>query len=78
MTTGGTTGESMRPTDLLGRRLEASEAELLEAYHRLKSLAERDDLAPCVAANVKHALAYCWNAVNDLALEYEHLLDSGV
>lgn len=68
----------MTTTDLLGRELDATEAEILEVYRRLGALAGREDLPPCAAANLKHALAYCWNAVNDLALEYEHLLDDDV
>lgn len=68
----------MTATDLLGREVDGTEAELLAVYDRLKALAGRDDLPPCVAGNLKHALAYCWNAVNDLGLEYEHLLDLGV
>lgn len=64
--------------DLLGNDLTADEAELMELYARLRSLAARDDLAPCVSANVRAALAAVWNAVNDLGLDYEHLLDVGV
>lgn len=65
-------------TDIIGRELDATETELLQTYRRLRELVAREDLPPCVAANLKHALAYCWNAVNDLGLEYEHLLDVGV
>lgn len=64
--------------DLLGNDLTADEAELMELYARLCGLAARDDLAPCVSANVRAALAAVWNAVNDLGLDYEHLLDVGV
>lgn len=64
--------------DLLGNDLTADEAELMELYARLRGLAARDDLAPCVSANVRAALAAVWNAVNDLGLDYEHLLDVGV
>lgn len=65
-------------TDLIGRPTEPAEDELLAVYARLRSLAARDDLAPCVTANVRSALAACWNAINDLGLDYEHLLDVGV
>ena len=65
-------------TDLTGRELDAAEAALLDVYRRLKDLADRDDLPPCAAANVRHALGHAWNAVNDLGLVYEHLLDRGV
>lgn len=64
--------------DLLGNDLTADEAELMGLYARLRALAARDDLAPCVSANVRAALAAVWNAVNDLGLDYEHLLDVGV
>jgi hypothetical protein len=64
-------------TDLLGRELTAEEAELLELYQRLKALLG-EDLPPCVEANVRAAVAAMWNAVNDLALDYEHLVDLGV
>lgn len=64
--------------DLLGRELSPAEAELLRTYRDLKALAGRDDLPPCAAANVKQALACCYQAVNDLALDFEHLLDVGV
>lgn len=64
-------------TDLLGRTLDANEQELLELYQRCKDLLG-EDLPPCAAANVRAALAALWNAVNDLALEYEHLSDLGV
>jgi hypothetical protein len=65
-------------TDLLGRELTAAEADVLSAYVTLRDLVRRDDLPPCVLANLRSALAYAWNAVNDLALDYEHLLDDGV
>ena len=54
--------------DLLGRELSADERELLDLYERLRGLAARRDLAPCVTANVKQALVMLWNACNDLAL----------
>ncbi len=56
------------PKDLLGRTLTVVEIGLLEAYENLLSMLRRDDLSPCVAANVKEAVAALWNAVNDLAL----------
>lgn len=64
--------------DLLGRPLAGTEAELMEVYKRLRALVERDDLPPCAAANLRHALSYYAIAVTDLALDYEHLLDLGV
>lgn len=65
-------------TDLVGRELTAAEERLLSAYGELKALAGDDTLAPCVTANVRHALAAVAQAVNDLGLVYEHLLDVGV
>lgn len=65
-------------TDLVGRELTASETELLDVYQRLRGLAGDDGLAPCVTANVRHALAAVAQAVNDLGLDFEHLLDVGV
>jgi hypothetical protein len=65
-------------TDLLGHELDPGEAELLTVYTGLKALAARDDVAPCVSANARAALAHIATAVNDLGLDYEHLLDVGV
>ena len=65
-------------TDLIGRPTEPAEDKLLEIYAGLRQLAARDDLAPCVTANVRSALAALYNAVNDLGLDYEHLLVVGV
>jgi len=65
-------------TDLLGRELSASEAALLDAYRRLRALAADDALPPCAVANTRHALAALAQAVNDLALDFEHLLELGV
>ncbi|HZD69149.1 MAG TPA: hypothetical protein VFA45_09615 [Actinomycetes bacterium] len=65
-------------TDLLGRPVTPVEGELLDLYGRLKALLERDDLEPCTRAAVRGALAALWNGVNDLALEYEQLIDLGL
>jgi hypothetical protein len=64
-------------TDLLGGELTDDEARLLAVYDELKALCERD-LPPNAAANVRAALALMHNAVNGLALRYEHLTDLGV
>jgi hypothetical protein len=64
-------------TDLLGRPTTEVEDELLELYRRAKALLARDDLAPCVRAGARVAAVGLWNAVNDLALEHEQLLDLG-
>ena len=67
----------MATTDLLGRPTTEVEDELLELYRRGKALLARDDLAPCVRAGARVATVGLWNAVNDLALEHEQLLDLG-
>ncbi|HZD66926.1 MAG TPA: hypothetical protein VE152_12580 [Acidimicrobiales bacterium] len=64
--------------DLLGRPVEGADAELVAVYRALVDLAGREDLAPCVTANVRHALAFMAVAVADLGLEFEHLVDRGV
>ncbi|HEX4010396.1 MAG TPA: DUF6052 family protein [Solirubrobacteraceae bacterium] len=64
--------------DLLGGELTASEQRLLAVYDELKSLAGDDELPPVAQANVRAALALMHNAVNGLALRYEHLTDLGV
>ena len=61
-------------TDLLGRTMTPVEEELLELYRRTRALAARD-LDPGASANVHAAAAALWNAVNDLALDYEQLVD---
>lgn len=63
--------------DLLGNELTSSEARLLAVYEELKALCA-EDLAPNVTANARAALALIHQAVNGLALEYEHLSDLGV
>lgn len=65
-------------TDLIGRELTDAETAVLAAYHGLLDLIRRDDLPPCALANLRSALAHAWNAVNDLGLEFEHLIDDGV
>jgi hypothetical protein len=57
--------------DLIGRTLTADERALLDVYGRLKALAARPDAAPCVASNVRFALAAVFQAVNDLGLVFE-------
>jgi hypothetical protein len=63
--------------DLLGDELTESEQRLLDVYEDLKRLGE-DDLPPVAAANVRAGLALIHQAVNGLALEYEHLPDLGL
>jgi len=67
----------MPTTDLLGRPTTEVEDELLELYRRCKALLAREDLAPCVRAGARVATVGLWNAVNDLALTSEQLLDLG-
>ncbi len=68
----------MRETDLLNRPLTDSEKEILTTYLDLKKLAEREDLPPCAARNVRKALACLWQATNDLDLQFEQLYYLGV
>ncbi len=68
----------MADTDLLGAQMTATERDTLAAYEALKALAARDDLAPCVARNVRKALAAMWQATNDLDLQFEQLYELGV
>ncbi len=63
--------------DLLGNEMSASEERLLAVYEELKALCA-EDLPPNAAGNVRAALALMHNAVNGLALRYEHLSDLGV
>ncbi len=63
--------------DLLGNELTASEERLLAVYEELKALCA-EDLSPVAASNLRAALALVHQAVNGLALEYEHLTDIGV
>jgi hypothetical protein len=68
----------MAETDLLGIPQVEHEREALRIYHNLKTLASRDDLPPCVARNVRQALASMWQVTNDLDLQFEQLYDLGV
>jgi hypothetical protein len=54
------------------------DAKLLNVYHELKEILQRDDLSPSVRANAVQALSCMAMVVNDLALEYELLYDLGV
>jgi hypothetical protein len=65
-------------TDLLGRLIIETEAQMARLYADLKALAGRDDLPPCAERNVKKALACLWQVMNDLDLEFEQLYDVGV
>lgn len=68
----------MSETDLLGKPIGETDAQLMRLYAELKALAGREDLPPCVERNVKKALACLWQVVNDLNLEFEQLYDLGV
>ena len=71
-------GVAMASTDLLGKPLTEAENQILATYEALKRLAERDDLPPCAARNVRKALACVWQATNDLDLQFEQLYQVGV
>jgi hypothetical protein len=64
--------------DLLGRELTAAEDAVLGVYQGLRAALAREDLPPCAAANLRHALAHVAVAVTDLGLVYEHLTDDGL
>ena len=64
--------------DLLNRPMTDDEREVLATYLALKKLAAREDLPPCVARNVRKALACLWQATNDLDLQFEQLYHLGV
>lgn len=65
-------------TDLLGRPISDTEAQLARIYADLKAMAAREDLPPCAERNVKKALACLWQVMNDLDLEFEQLYELGV
>ena len=64
--------------DLLGVEMTASEERLVAVYEELKALCGEEELPPLAHANVRAALALMHNAVNGMALRYEHLTDLGV
>ncbi len=64
--------------DLIGTPTTVVERELLDVFARLRTIARREDLAPCAASNVKFALAAVFQAVNDLGLVFEPTDDVGV
>ena len=68
----------MAEIDLLGSPLASHERESLRIYEDLKTLAGRDDLPPCVARNIRQALASMWQVTNDLDLQFEQLYELGV
>ena len=70
--------KKLTDTDLLGRPTDDVERAVLDIYRRLKALAGRTDVPPCVTANARYALAVMWQAVNDLDLEHEPLDSVGV
>ena len=67
----------MGATDSLAGSTTEVEDELLELYGRCKALLERDDLALRARAGARVATVGLWNAVNDLLLTHEQLLDLG-
>ena len=55
-------------TDLIGRPLTALETQVAALHDAIEALARRSDLPPCIAGNVRHALACSWQMMNDLDL----------
>jgi hypothetical protein len=70
-----TTDTDLTTTDLRGHPLTEHEHAVLDIYTRLLETLRRDDLPPCVAANLRSALAPVAVAVTDLGLRFEHLTD---
>ena len=68
----------MMEMDLLNRPMTEDEKEIHAIYLALKKLAAREDLPPCVARNVRKALACLWQVTNDLDLQFEQLYHLGV
>jgi hypothetical protein len=59
---------SAEDRDLLGRGLDALEAEIVAIHARLVAFCRRSDLPPCASANALHAAAATWQILNDLGL----------
>ena len=65
-------------TDLAGRDATAVEKRLLKAHDGLVELLAEPDLAPCVVANVKEAIAALHVVILDLGLRFERPDDLGL
>ncbi|MDE3077513.1 MAG: hypothetical protein KGJ86_19000 [Chloroflexota bacterium] len=50
----------------------------LSVYRELKELLQSAELPPGARANIEQALSSVWQALNNLALEYEFLYGLGV
>lgn len=57
--------------DLLGRPLTDVEQRILAVHDGLKALLASRELAPCVRANARFALAATWQMVTDLGLRFD-------
>ena len=68
----------MTEMDLLNRPMTDDEREIYAMYLALKKMAGREDLPPCVARNIRKALACLWQATNDLDLQFEQIYHLGV
>ena len=68
----------MTQMDLLNKPMTDDEREIYAIYLALKKLAAREDLPPCVARNIRKALACLWQTTNDLDLQFEQLFHLGV
>ena len=64
--------------DILGNEFTEVETEIMAVYEKLKALAARDDLSPCMVSNIRFATAALAQTVTDLGLEYEHLHEIGI
>jgi len=57
---------SIADKDLLGNPLTDLERSIAEVHEALENIARQDDLPPCVAAGMAHALSCTWQVLNDL------------
>jgi hypothetical protein len=64
--------------DLLGNPATECERLALAVHDQLRALLRRTDLAPCVRANARFALAATWQIVTDLGLRLEQDDDVGI
>ncbi|MCA9322596.1 MAG: hypothetical protein KDB53_17775 [Planctomycetes bacterium] len=62
----------MDSKDLIGHDLTADEREVMAINERIRALAAKPDLAPCMAANLSFAAASLAQIITDLGLDWGH------
>ena len=55
-----------------------TEARLRALFDELRNLLQTPGLSPCVAGNLRVALAAVWQVTNDLGLAFDQVYDLGV